>query len=317
MLLSYEYLCLIYERVEKISINNKVYYICLADKLDTTGFIGLGFILKMVYTSRNNMLDDEQLRSGMLGKIDVYDSEFNQLLSTDEAVALYKNDRNSLIPIMLAGLGVSKECYAFNIHGDFLYSKYDFASIEDIRMGNIVSCITKDGKRVLYDLNSDAILINDDIIGIYQLSQNPDNVSDLEKHFNVKLDVENIAPKIVDYSTIIIETKDGLYEVRFDVRNSYHRAIPTLSMLGLVYSLKDIHKIDNIKTYLSDNGSRINMGLLSIMIFNQNMYRYRLRGNILDDLGYVDASAMSGLTAKQYVMRKLHGDNFRDFMIGS
>lgn len=317
LMLSHEYLCLVYERVEKVSINNKEYYICLADKLDMTGFKNLGLILRMAYTSKSSMLSTEQLESEMLGKIDVYDSEFNRLLSTDGAVALCKNSESSEIPVMLAGLGVNKECYAFNVYGDFLYSKYNFVSIEDVQMENVMACITKDGKRVLYDFDSDKVLINNDIIGIYKLTQNPDNISDLERHFNIKLDHKYVASKIVDYSTLIVEMQDGLYEIKFNIKPSYRNNNPTISRIGFIYSFGNIHKIDNIKTYLSGEGSRINMGLLSTICADRNMYRYRLRGNILDDLGYVGVAEAGCLTAKQYVMKHIHGDDFKDYMIGS
>ena len=134
---------------------------------------------------------------------------------TDEPVTIYNFPINNSIAVMLAGLGYNRVCYAFNIRGDFLYSTRGFVSIEDIGMLNIVACITKDGKRVLYDLDKDKILIDKDIIGVYKLTQVKTDSDKIMRYFKIKLDCDILNPDILNDMSIVIELSDGLYEAKF------------------------------------------------------------------------------------------------------
>lgn len=317
-MLSYEYLSLVYEKLEKIEVCSKVYYIGLIERCDASSIPDWQSVAKLVYATKNSSIEERQFKDGMFGRMDVYDSEFNLLLFTDEPVTIYNFPINNSIAVMLAGLGYNRVCYAFNIQGDFLYSTRGFVSIEDIGMLNIVACITKDGKRVLYDLDKDKILIDKDIIGVYKLTQVKMDSDKIMKYFKIKLDCDMLNPDILNDKSIIIELRDGLYEAKFTSGITNHHRNGAGSLLSVIYKLSGkICKIDNLKAYMSNNGTMINTRLLSKSITDCNVYRYVLRGNILEDLGYADKSDKGLLTAKQFVLKKIHGENYKNYIIGS
>lgn len=317
-MLSYEYLSLVYEKLEKIEVCSKVYYIGLIERCDASDIPDWQSIMKLVYATKNSLIEERQFKEGMFGRMDVYDSEFNLLLSTDEPVTIYSFPINNSIAVMLAGIGFNRVCYAFNTRGDFLYSTRGFVSIEDIGMLNIVACITKDGKRVLYDLDKDKILIDKDIVGVYKLVQVRTESDRILKCFKIELDYDIPTTDILSDMSIVIELSDGLYEAKFTsgVTNRHRNGVG--SLLSVIYKLSgEICKIDKLKAYMSNNGTMINTRLLSKSITDCNVYRYVLRGNILEDLGYADKSDKGLLTAKQFILKKIHGENYKNYIIGS
>lgn len=316
--MSYEYLSLVYEKLEKIEVCSKVYYIGLIEHYDASNIPDWQSAMKLVYATKNSQIEERQFKEGMFGRMDVYDSEFNLLLSTDEPVTIYNFPINNSIAVMLAGIGFNRVCYAFNTQGDFLYSTRDFVSIEDIGMLNIVACITKDGKRVLYDLDKDKILIDKDIIGVYKLVQVRTESDRIMKCFKIELDYDIPTTDILSDMSIVIELSDGLYEAKFTSGITNHHRNGAGSLLSVIYKLSgEICKIDNLKAYMSNNGTMINTRLLSKLITDCNVYRYVLRGNILEDLGYADKSDKGLLTAKQFILKKIHGENYKNYIIGS
>lgn len=317
-MLSYEYLSLVYEKLEKIEVCSKVYYIGLIERCDSSSIPDWQSVTKLVYATKNSSIEERQFKEGMFGRMDVYDSEFNLLLSTDEPVTIYSFPINNSIAVMLAGIGFNRVCYAFNTRGDFLYSTRGFVSIEDIGMLNIVACITKDGKRVLYDLDKDKILIDKDIVGVYKLVQVRTESDRILKCFKIELDYDIPTTDILSDMSIVIELSDGLYEAKFTsgVTNRHRNGVG--SLLSVTYKLSgEICKIDNLKAYMSNNGTMINTRLLSKSITDCNVYRYVLKGNILEDLGYADKSDEGLLTAKQFILKKIHGESYKNYIIGS
>lgn len=317
-MLSYEYLSLVYEKLEKIEVCSKVYYIGLIERCDASSIPDWQSAMKLVYATKNSLIEERQFKEGMFGRMDVYDSEFNLLLSTDEPVTIYNFPINNSIAVMLAGIGFNRVCYAFNNRGDFLYSTRGFVSIEDIGMLNIVACITKDGKRVLYDLDKDKILIDNDIIGVYKLVQARTDRDRVMKYFKTKIDYDILTPDVLNDMSIVIELSDGLYGAKFTSGVTIRHRNGVDSLLSVTYKLYDeLCKINNLKAYMSNNGTMINTRLLSKLITDCNVYRYVLRGNILEDLGYADKSDKGLLTAKQFVLKKMHGENYKNYIIGS
>ena len=80
-MLSYEYLSLVYEKLEKIEVCNKVYYIGLIERCDASSIPDWQSVTKLVYATKNSSIEERQFKEGMFGRMDVYDSEFNLLLS--------------------------------------------------------------------------------------------------------------------------------------------------------------------------------------------------------------------------------------------
>ena len=143
-------------------------------------------------------------------------------------------------------------------------------------MLNIVACITKDGKRVLYDLDKDKILIDKEQIYVQQVKTDSDKIM---RYFKIKLDCDILNPDILNDMSIVIELSDGLYEAKFTSGVTNHHRNGSGSLLSVIYKLSgEICKIDNLKAYMSNNGTMINTRLLSKSITDCNVYRYVLRG---------------------------------------